>query len=134
MSIKQDVPEKLESLLVEALSDDAKVGTELECFQLRAVQPRGPIRQPLGRLSRVFDCVPQRSHQVRLALTAAAQQHNRSRFVRLRGLEDPQEVNGWVGNVQKFDGRLLEGTRRLVCGEVDGGALESFPSKFLPQS
>ncbi|MGA9803035.1 MAG: hypothetical protein WA383_02355 [Terriglobales bacterium] len=132
MSFKQDVPQELESLLVEAFSNDKKIGAEFECLQLRAVQFRGPIRQPLGRLSRVFNCVPERGHQVRFALTPPAEQHNGARFVRLRCLEDAHEVNGWVGYAQKSGRRLLEGARRLVGGEINRRPFEALPFELLP--
>ena len=37
MAVKQDVPQELESLLMEAFSDDEKICAELESFQFRAV-------------------------------------------------------------------------------------------------
>ena len=131
MPVEEDVPQMLVSLLVEALRDDAEVRAELQRRQLRAVQARRPVRQPLGRLSRVFHCVPQRGHQMRFALTAPAQQHNRARFVRLRRLEDAKEVNGRIGDAQELGGRLLQGAGRLVGGEVDGRALEAFALELV---
>ena len=92
----------------------------------------GPISQPLGRLGRVFNCVPQRGHQVRFALSAPAKQHNGARFVWLRRFKDTQKVNGWVGDAEELGCRSLEGACRLIGREVDRRPFEAFPFEFLP--
>ena len=122
---------KLESLLVEAFSDDAKIGAEFERLQLRAVQLRGPIRQPLGRLRRVFNRVPERGHQVRFALTATAEQHDRARLVRLRRLEHPQEVNGRISDAQELGGRFLRALVGLSAEKSMVVPFEAFALEFV---
>jgi len=86
MLVEDDVPKVLVSLQVHALGNDVTIVSQSQLLELRITQPIGPFTQPFksgnGILAEVVKC----RHQVRLALSARANESNRPRLAWSGGL------------------------------------------------
>ena len=133
MPLEEYVPKVFEALLKKTLGNHMKIGAEFDRFQLRTFQCIGPVPEPLRCSRWGFQGMPKRGEQMRFTLTATAQQHNGTSFVRLCRLEHAQEVNGWIGDTQKVCSGSLEGAGRLVARKVDCCPFEAFPFELIAQ-
>ena len=131
MALEQHIPEKFESLAVQAFANHPHPAAQRDLADLWIAQRRCPGIQPSAGRCCIVHGVVKRCHQVRLAETTLADHDHRTTLVRANGLDPFQEIVGGIGDRQEFLCCNLSRAGVRFVGKLNGCPFEALAPKFV---